>query len=178
MKILFLLALILFFSCLNTAAQEVRYFTPYFQNRSDEKTEQIRKYNVKETEVFIEDYTLDKLEISGTVVGTKSLYELDNLVAYIRSFGSEQHIKDHFKILSGNFVSFYKSGMHCNNIIFYKNKIRYIQIWNEEGKPALVLGTGISKNKSEDPEEDRYEVFKDSSRIASYSVRRLQGDTI
>jgi TonB family protein len=158
--------------------QESHYFTMYFQAKVTEKTPYLRKYVKSDGQISTEDFKNDKLEFSGTIIGTTDIIETDDFLGYIRTLGQESKYKETFKKYDGKFRFYHESGSLSNEVIYKRNTILYSQAWSEDGKEQLVNGTGLNKSSSDDYDEDSYEEYKDSLMIAHYSVRRVQKDTI
>lgn len=174
-RLTLLTTLLISFSSLG---QESSYFSMYFQAKVTERTPYLRKYIKSDWQISTEDYKNDKLEFSGTVIGTVDINETDDFLGYIRTLGHESKFKESFKKLGGKFRFYHESGGLSNELVYKRNTILHTQAWTEDGKEQLVNGTGFNKTSSEEYYEDCYGEYKDSLIIANYSVRRLRKDTI
>lgn len=163
--------------CVTTYGQEKRKFTPLFQKMTSENTDFERTYFFEKEKTTIVDSGKNTLKHKGEVYGLSSIEKVNAFAWYCISHGSERDYKDYFRNVHGSFV-FYDDERKRSELIVRKGKLKYGQLWTNEGAEVLVDGNGINKYDTDDGEETVYETYKDSLLTVGYSVRKLKMDTI
>jgi hypothetical protein len=158
-------------------AQQTRYFTPHFQNMTAEKTEYVRKYTVSQNTTFIEDLKGDSLLHKATIPGLTTVEQVNAFAWYCISLGHSVNYREYFHHIKGDF-EFYENGRLNKRIIIQGAKVKFAQVWNEDGEEVLVEGNGENRFKSNDNAEDVFEAYADSVLIESFGIRREKNDTI
>lgn len=171
------LTVLLLLTSLVLFGQERRYFTPYFQTMTSEKTKFERIYNFQDGQTFIEDYNDQKIEHKASITGLSEIEKINAFAWYCISQGNEIHYREYFKNAKAVF-DFYDNGKINKQLIIRDSKVKYGQVWNKESLPILKNGSGLNSYMSDEMDEVIYENYKDSTLVIRYGIRTDKKDTI
>jgi hypothetical protein len=171
------LTTLLLISSILSFGQDKKYFTPYFQNMTPEKTSLERTYVFEEEQTLIEDHQENTLTHKATIFGLTKLEEVNEFAWYCLSRGVEIYYRDYF-IKARAVFDFYTKGKLCEQLVIRGNKVSYGQVWNNEGQEILINGSGQNNYKSTELDEEIFENYKDSTLVLKYGIRTEKRDTI
>jgi TonB family protein len=171
------LTLLLLLTSFVTFGQESRYFTPYFQTMTSEKTKFERIYNFQDGQTQIEDYNEQKIEHKASIFGISKIDEVNAFAWYCISQGNEIHYREYFKNAKAVF-DFYDNGKMAKQLIIHGSIVKYGQVWDKEGKSVLINGSGKKIYMSDEMDEEIQENYKDSTLLVRYGIRVDKKDTI
>jgi hypothetical protein len=158
-------------------AQETRFFTPYFQNVTSEKTDNVRKYIIEENKTLIEDFESDTISQRGSIYGLTKIDQVNAFAWYCISLGNAINYREFFYATKGDF-EFYDNGNIAKRVIIQGIKVRYAQVWDASGREMLTNGNGENRYDSKDYSENVFERYADSVLVESFGVRSERNDTI
>lgn len=161
-----------------TYGQEFAFFNRNFHKRTDDsKSINKREYKRNDSLIEIKDYYKNRLFRTGVFHGFSDLKNLDEFIWYN---SNNQYFKDpELKIKNRKgIVKYYnKEGEITSEQLFIENKVKYIQLW-ENDTSYLVNGTGTYEKVSKKRNEKLVRIYKDSIQIEGYNVRLLKKDTL
>ncbi|AHM63196.1 TonB family protein [Flammeovirgaceae bacterium 311] len=171
------LAFLLLFISTTLFGQEKRFFTPYFQSMTDEKTSQERIFSFDDQQTTIEDYKEGQLVEKGIIYGLTDIIKINEFAWYCISQGNKNNYRSYFDNVKGTF-EFYEKGQLCKRVIFNGIEVKYAQVWNQDGQEILTNGSGETSDTSENGDEQFYVKYSDSTLVMYYGVRIQKQDTI
>lgn len=178
MKNLFLL-LLLFSLSFTLKAQKIRLFnTNFHAPTSDTTSRNFRFYYMETNPVTVKDFRGDTLQMIASVNGADTPDEVDALLEYYKSGRFTHYRNPAFHNQKVQLIQFRKNGKPLHKITAEDHKVKFEQVWTEEGKEVLVNGSGINTYIDERNGEQIREIYLDSELAERYGIRPEEKDTI
>lgn len=165
--------------CVNSYCQESQYFTPYFQSRASVKTEYVREYDRLDSVFIVMDFENDIQTSVGKFYGFSSSEQIDEFITYYKFLKFPQFkTENNFPSSSAEVLHKYDNGKDKLYTILKNDSVKYVRVWNQNGRNILKNGSGNLTIQKRDENIEQTLIFQDFLLTSDFDLRLTKKDTI
>lgn len=177
------LVLDLFLSAQSQSRQypKISYFDKDHNSvNSSENAAFVQQINQEKGQLTIAEfyYPSKKIRMFGYLISENPLKYQGEINWFYENDSLEHTAQYHLGDKTGTEIFYYENGLKKEELIHAGKAHKTIQIWQEDGTPLLVNGTGESTEINIKRSVEIYSAYVDSMLVEQFEIRKIKGDTI